>query len=121
MGKKSYAWLKPGIWGAVIGAAGIMILGFWEFGWVLGSKADLMARDQANTAVAAALAPVCAAKFFAQPDAPGKLADLKQLTSDYAQRDFIEKGGWAKVIGPTGSSYQLEAECAKRILAAKPA
>ena len=121
MGKKSYAWLKPGIWGAVIGAAGIMILGFWEFGWVLGSKADLMARDQANTAVAEALAPVCAAKFFAQPDAPGKLADLKQLTSDYAQRDFIEKGGWAKVIGPTGSSYQLEAECAKRILAAKPA
>jgi len=42
-------------------------LGFWQFGWVLGGKADQMARDRASTAVAEAVAPVCAAKFFAQP------------------------------------------------------
>ena len=79
MPKKSYPWLKPGIWGAIIGAIVIMVVGFWQFGWVLGSKADQMARDRASTAVAEALAPVCAAKLFAQPDAPARVADLKNF------------------------------------------
>jgi hypothetical protein len=118
---KSYAWVKPGIGGAVIGVVGIMVLGFWSFGWVLGSKADRMASDRANMAVAEALAPACAAKFFAGADAPAKLADLKKLTSDYAQRDFIEKGGWATAKDAKTPDYQLAAECTKRILAAKPA
>lgn len=121
MGTKSYAWIKPGIWGIVIGAGAIMILGFSQFGWMLGSKADLLAHDRANVAVAEALAPVCAAKFFAQPDAPARLAELKKLASDYAQRDFIEKGGWATATDSGASAYQLQSECAKRILATKPA
>src|SRR5438045_783124 len=109
MAKKSYPWLKPGISGAIFGAIVIMVLGFWQFGWVLGSKADQMARDRASTAVAEALAPVCAAKFLAQPDAPARVADLKKLRSDYEQRNFIEKGGWAVAIvsgAPTISSRQ---------------
>jgi hypothetical protein len=121
MAKKSYPWLKPGIWGAIVGAIAIMVLGFWQFGWVLGSKADQMARDRASTAVAEALAPVCAAKFLAQADAPARVADLKKLRSDYEQRDFIEKGGWAVAIVSDAPDYQLASECAKSILAAKPA
>jgi hypothetical protein len=121
MAKKSHPWLKPGIWGAIVGAIAIMVLGFWQFGWVLGSKADQMARDRASTAVAEALAPVCAAKFLAQADAPARVADLKKLRSDYEQRDFIEKGGWAVAIVSDAPDYQLASECAKSILAAKPA
>ena len=121
MAKKSYPWLKPGICGAVVGAVVIMVVGFWQFGWVLGSKADQMARDRASTAVAEALAPVCAAKFFAQADAPARVADLKKLRSDYEQREFIEKGGWAVAIVSSAPDYQLASECAKRILAAKAA
>jgi hypothetical protein len=121
MAKKSYPWLKPGICGAVVGAVVIMVVGFWQFGWVLGSKADQMARDRASTAVAEALAPVCAAKFFAQADAPARVADLKKLRSDYEQRDFVEKGGWAVAIVSSAPDYQLASECAKSILAAKPA
>ena len=121
MKMKSYPWLKPGIWGAIVGAIAIMVLGFWQFGWVLGSKADQMARDRASTAVAEALAPLCAAKFLAQADAPARVADLKKLRSDYEQRNFIEKGGWAVAIVSGAPDYQLASECAKRILAAKPA
>ena len=121
MGKKFYPWLKPGIWGVVIGAGGIMILGFSQFGWVLPSKAEEMAHTQANTAVAAALAPVCAGKFFAQADSAANLAELQKLGFDYVQRDFIEKGGWAVAIDVNVPNYQLASECAKRILAAKPA
>jgi phosphoribosylaminoimidazole carboxylase (NCAIR synthetase) len=121
MEKKSFVWLKPAIWGAVVGIVGIMILGFGQFGWMLASKAETAARERANTAVAEALAPVCAAKFFAQTDAPAKLAELKKLTSDYEQRDFIEKGGWATALVSSSPDNQLVSECAKRILAAKPA
>ena len=112
---------KAGHLGAVVGAIVIMVVGFWQFGWVLGSKADQMARDRASTAVAEALAPVCAAKFFAQPGAPARVADLKNLRSDYEQREFVEKGGWAVAIVSSAPDYQLASECAKRILAAKPA
>ena len=118
---KSYSWLKPGIWGAVVGIVGIMVTGFWQFGWVLGSKAEEMARDRANQAVAEALAPVCAAKFFAQPDANAQLAQLKTLTSDYQQRDFVEKGNWAVAAISDAPNYQLVSACTKRILAGKPA
>jgi hypothetical protein len=33
-------WLKPACWGVVIGALGIMIMGFTWGGWVLGSTAE---------------------------------------------------------------------------------
>lgn len=121
MAAKSYTWLKPGVWGAVIGIAGIVVVGFWQFGWVLGSKADQMARDRASQAVAEALAPVCAAKFFAQPDATAKFAQLKTLTSEYQQPDFVEKGSWATAAKSDASNYQLVSECTKKILAGNPA
>ena len=121
MALKSYPWLKPGLGGAAIGAVGIMILGFWQFGWVMAGKADQMAQERSNAAVAEALAPICAAKFFAQNDAPGKLADLRKLTSDYAPREFVEKGGWSVAVVAKTPNYQLIPECTKKILAEKPA
>jgi hypothetical protein len=116
--KKSYTWIKPVVWGVVGGIIFTVILGFAQFGWVLGSKAEQMASDRASTAVA--VAPVCTGKFFAQADAPAKLVELKKLTSEYAQRDFVEKGGWATAHDSLASNYQLELECTKMILAAKP-
>ena len=117
MATKSYPWLKAAIWGALAGIIGITVLGFWQFGWVIASKADQMAQDRASVAVAEALAPVCAAKFYAQPDAPAKLSDLKKLTSDYEQRSFIEKGGWAAATVSVAPDYQLVSACTKTILA----
>ena len=116
---KSHAWVKPGLWGAFAGAVAIMIVGFSQFGWMLESKAEKLANDRASIAVAEALAPICSARFFAQPDAGAKLADLKKL-SDYQQRDFVEKGGWANAVETAVPNYELVAACAKRILATKP-
>jgi hypothetical protein len=121
VGTKSYTWIKPGVCGAVIGVVGIMVLGFWAFGWMLGSKAEDMAKDRANDAVAVALGPACVAKFQAQADAPAKLAELRKLTSDYAQRDYVEKVGWATVVDSRVPAYRLAAECTKQLLAAKSA
>lgn len=121
MGSKSYAWLKPGIWGAVIGAVVIIILGFSQFGWMLGSKAEELATQRANRAVAVAMASVCSDKFFAQADSAANLEALKKLRMDYAQNEFIEKGGWAVQKSGGSPNYQLVSECVKSILAAQPA
>jgi hypothetical protein len=52
----SHPAVKPAIWGAVVGAIGIMIAGFWGFGWMLASTADKMAKDQSEAAVVVAWA-----------------------------------------------------------------
>jgi hypothetical protein len=76
---KAHPSLKPGIWGAVIGAAAISVVGFSSFGWTLGSTADRMARDRAQSAVVAVLAPICVEKFQLQADASAKLVEFKKV------------------------------------------
>jgi len=60
--------LKPGIWGAVIGAVAITVVGFSWLGWTSGSTAEQMAADRAQTAVVGVLAPICVEKFQHQAD-----------------------------------------------------
>src|SRR3546814_18912929 len=56
-------WVKPGIWGAVFGAAAIAIVGF-SAGWVVSNgSAQEMAEAPAEKAVVAAATPVFAVKF----------------------------------------------------------
>ena len=44
-------WVKPGFWGGVIGAIGIMIIGFGWLGWILGSTAESLAQERVNAAL----------------------------------------------------------------------
>ena len=74
------------------------IVGFSWGGWVTGGRADTDATQRASTAVVAALAPVCVAKFQGTPEVVANLAALKKVDS-WAQGDFVEKGGWATVPG----------------------
>src|SRR5690349_24602383 len=54
-------WLKPGIWGAVVGGVVTMILGFGWGGWTTSGTASQMAVKQADAAVTSALVPICLA------------------------------------------------------------
>lgn len=89
---------KPALWGIAGGAVAMAIVGFTWGGWVTGSKAEAAASLRANAAVVAALAPVCAQNFKGAGGASDSLAALNKLDS-WAQGEFIEKGGWAKVAG----------------------
>jgi hypothetical protein len=60
--------------GGAAGAVATMIVGFYWGGWSLASTADKMAKGRSELAVVAALAPVCADKFRALPDADTKKA-----------------------------------------------
>ena len=87
-------WVKPGIWGGIIGAVAIMIVGFSWWGWTLGSTAESMAKEQADAAVVALLTPICVESFLKQPDAMMKLTEF-QKTASWQQSQMVER-----VAGP---------------------
>ena len=78
--------LKRLLQGAAVGAVATMVVGFSWGGWSLGSTADKMAKEQSDLAVVAALAPVCADKFRALPDAEAKTVALSKV-------EFVEARG----------------------------
>lgn len=111
-------WLKPGFWGIVVGAVGIMILGFAWGGWVLGSTAERMAKDHADSAVTAVLVPICVDRFMGQADATVKLAEF-QRSASWQQSQVIEKGGWATATGSKDPNAAVARVCAQQLANSK--
>jgi hypothetical protein len=106
---------KPAAWGAVAGAIVIMILGFTWFGWMLGSTAEKLANQRAETAVVAALTPICVEKFQHQAGAAEKLAEFKKISSSWDRRSAIEKGGWATAPGSETANSAVASACAEKL------
>jgi hypothetical protein len=52
-------WLKPGIYGAVIGAVFVGVVGFTWGGWVTGGTANDRAMAMSRDDVVASMVPVC--------------------------------------------------------------
>src|SRR5512134_2936156 len=104
-------WIKPAVWGAVVGAVGIMIVGFSWMGWNLGHTTRRLVSEGSESAVVAALTPFCVANYMKQPDAAAKLTLLKEDTSSYTQREIIEKAGFATIPGNKEPSSGLAAAC----------
>jgi hypothetical protein len=111
-------WLKPAVWGAIVGAVATMIVGFSWFGWVLGGTADRMALERANAAVVVALTPSCVSRFMQQPNAAVKLKELQAIDS-WKQREFVEAGGWATSSGDKRPNSDVANACAEQLLKAK--
>ncbi len=84
------------------------IAGFTWGGWVTGGRAETDAAQRANVAVVAALAPVCVEKFQRTADVSANLAALKKVDS-WQQGDFVEKGGWAMVLGSKSTPEEVTA------------
>ena len=83
--------------GAAVGAVVTIIVGFNWGGWSLSSTADKMAKEQSDLAVVRALAPVCADKFRALPDADAKKVALSKVDSwkrgDEFPKEFVTLPG----------------------------
>jgi hypothetical protein len=107
-------WLKPACWGVVVGAVGIIILGFAWWGWVLGSTAERMAKERADGAVTAVLVPICVERFMGQADAAAKLAAF-QKTASWQQSQAIAKGGWATATGSKDPNAAVARVCAQQL------
>src|ERR1700724_2991340 len=101
---KIHPGVKPAVWGAVVGAVAFAVGGFSSLGWTLGSTAEKMASQRAETAVVAALAPICVEKFQQQTDSAAKLVAFNKVSSSWDRRALIEKGGGATMPGSTPPS-----------------
>jgi len=82
--------LKRVLQGAALGGIATIFVGFFWGGWSLGSSANKMADERSELAVIAALAPVCADKFRALPDAEAKKVALSKVDS-WKRRDEFPK------------------------------
>jgi len=95
----------PVLLGAVGGAIALAIVGFSWGGWMTSSNAQEVAAARVNTAVVEALAPVCVAKFRADPAVDANLIALKEADS-WSQGDVIVQGGWATVVDSEATEHQ---------------
>jgi hypothetical protein len=108
-------WLKPAFWGVVVGAIGIMIIGFSWWGWVLGSTAEREATERAGAAVTAVLVPICVERFMGQADAVVQLAAF-QKGAVWQQSQVIEKGRWATATGSNTPNAAVAKACAQQLV-----
>ena len=92
--------LKRLLQGAAAGAVATMFVGFYWGGWSLASTTDRTAKERAESAVIVALAPVCADKFRALPDAEAKQVALSKVDS-WKRRDEFPK----ELVTLPGESY----------------
>jgi hypothetical protein len=85
------------MWGTASGAVATVILGL-SMGWIVSSsKANVMANERAQSALVAAMTPICVAKFQQAEGHTSKLAALKKMSMAWERRDFVAKGEWANV------------------------
>ena len=111
-------WLKPGVWGVVVGSVGTMIIGFSWLGWTLGSTAERMAADRTTSAVVVALTPSCVARFMQQPGAASKLAEFQKIET-WKQGQFLEEAGWATPRGGKKPNSGVANACAEELVKTK--
>ena len=105
--------------GAAVGAIATIFIGFTWGGWSLGSTADKMAKERSELAVIAALAPVCADKFRAQPDAAAKTIALSKVYPWKRAEEFPK--GFVTLPGETNPSSTLADACYALLMAPKSA
>jgi hypothetical protein len=112
------SWLKPGIWGAAVGAIAMAIIGFSQLGWTTASTAQQLAQDRASTAVVSALVPFCVAKAQQDPDKT-PMRDFQAEKSSYSRNDIVMKAGWATVGDATIPDNALARSCSDKLTNAK--
>jgi hypothetical protein len=111
---KTPEWLKPGLYGAVCGAAALAVIGFSWGGWVTGSTARAMAAAQSRTDVVAALSLICVDQSKRDPQLAERVAAIKAASS-WNRGDLVIKNGWATMPGTTEANSQVATDCADKV------
>lgn len=107
---KAPEWLKPGIFGAAVGAVALAIVGFSAGGWMTGGTAEEMASEMAQIKVVAALAPICVEQSKRDPQVLATLATLKEAGT-YQRNNLLIETGWATMPGSTEADRDVASAC----------
>jgi hypothetical protein len=103
-------WLKPGIYGAVIGAAFVGVVGFSWGGWVTDGTANDRAMAMSRDDVIASMVPVCLDMARSDPSRADKLATIRAATT-YQRRDALMATGWATMPGTDAPDRDIAQAC----------
>ena len=103
-------WIKPGLYGAAIGAIALAVVGFSWGGWVTGSTAQNMAQTASKAAVVKAMTPYCVARSKNDPQSASIMEEFKKAPA-YSRDTVIEKAGWATLLGSDKPNSALADAC----------
>ena len=103
-------WTKPGVYGALVGAVAVSILGFAWGGWTTAGNAEEMADSFAAEQVTLAMVPVCLDLSEADTERATKLAALQEASS-FQRRKAMMETGWATLPGTDAPSRDLADAC----------
>lgn len=103
-------WLKPGIYGALIGAAVVGFVGFTWGGWVTSGTAHDRAMTMSHDDLVTAMVPVCLDMAQTDPDRAAKLATIRDAAT-YQRRDALMDAGWATVPGTDSPDRDIAQAC----------
>ena len=107
--------LKRLLQGAAAGAVVAIVVGFNWGGWTLGSTVEKVAKERADSAVVAVLAPVCVDQFRQAANASANLGELNKFSYSWDRDAFIEKGGWAIMPGSEKADSAVAKACAETL------
>ncbi|EDZ46910.1 hypothetical protein [Leisingera daeponensis] len=107
---KTPEWLKPGIYGALIGAVFVGVVGFTWGGWVTGGTANDRAMAMSRDDVVASMVPVCLDMARSDPARAATLATIR-TASTYQRRDALMAAGWATMPGTDAPDRDIAQAC----------
>lgn len=107
---KTPEWLKPGIYGAVIGAVFVGVVGFTWGGWVTGGTSNDRAVAMSRNDVVASMVPVCLDMARSDPARTATLATIR-AASTYQRRDALMAAGWATMPGTDAPDRDIAQAC----------
>jgi hypothetical protein len=97
--------------GAVGGAVLLAAVGFLWGGWTTQGKHLDAVRTASDSAVVAALAPICVDSFMKGANSSDQKIELMKANT-WSRGTFIEKGGWATAPGSTIPNAAVARACA---------
>lgn len=103
-------WVKPGIYGALVGAVFVGVVGFTWGGWVTGGTAKDRAMAMSRDDVAASMVPVCLDMAQTDPARLAKMATIRAAAT-FKRRDALMEAGWATVPGADSPNRDIAQAC----------
>lgn len=110
--------IKPFLLGVLAGALLLAWVGFELVGWKTGGAAERLAKGQAVSAVATALAKICVVQFNSAANLPERLAAL-QKTERWSRGGVLAKAGFATMPGEKEPAHNVAEACANLLVPEK--
>ncbi|WP_127561644.1 hypothetical protein [Nioella ostreopsis] len=103
-------WLKPGVYGAVIGAVFVGVVGFSWGGWVTGGTSNDRAMAMSRDSVVASMVPVCLDIALSDPER-AEILETIRAAATYQRRDALMDAGWATMPGTDDPDRDIAQAC----------